>query len=202
MTGTHDTTLDVSGLVEAGLLDLDAVFEGAEWDRVEHIATYVSCCYGAEGDEPGEVQVSLERATAYGIVGWRWREHDAGEDLESGPVTLDRAEAVEAGEDYAEESDETPGLDSLIDEIIETGYLAASREEIRAICAAASSHSQGYLLLPRGELPHPIDVAWTTSGYLDLPEDQWITLAATHDREEIAADALLRAIRAVEGGAA
>lgn len=191
--------MDVEGLVEAGLLDLDAVFERADWRVQDGITAYTACVYGSRGDEPGEVLVVLQSATEYGITAYRWAEKDDSGTYETGPVTLDRDEAVSGGEDYAEENDEEPDADDLIRQIVETGYFGdASSDDIRAICKEATEHSQGYLLLPAGEfVGHPIGRMWTTNGYLDQC-DKYVTLDATHPSIAYAADALLRAVTSDE----
>jgi hypothetical protein len=139
-------TIDIAGLVDAGLLDLDAVFDRADWRDIDSIDTYTSCVFGAEGDEPGEVEITLQRSEAYGIEAFRWFERDG---MEHGDITLDRDEAIEAGEEYASENDEEPDADELFRQIVETGYFgSADAGDIRAICQEATEHSQGYLLLP------------------------------------------------------
>lgn len=187
-------TVDVAGLVEADLLDLDAVFDLADWRQVDGITAYTACVYGKDGDEPGEVQIVLESATEYGIVAYRWAEKDDGGTHGRGPITLDRDEAVEAGEEYASENDEEPDADDLIRQIVESGYFGgADADDIRAICEEATKHSQGYLLLPAGEFcGHPIGRLWTTNGYLQC--EKYVTLDATHPSLAYAADALLRAV--------
>ena len=94
---TVDTTetVDVAGLVEAGLLDLDAVFGKADWRQVDGITAYTACVYGKDGDEPGKVQIVLESATEYGIVAYRWAEKDDGGTHERGPITIDRDNPLE-----------------------------------------------------------------------------------------------------------
>lgn len=187
-------TVDVAGLVEAGLLNLDAVFERADWRQVDGITAYTACVYGKDGDEPGEVRVVLESATEYGVTAYRWAEKDDGGTHERGPITLDRDEAVKAGEEYASENDEEPDTDDLIRQIVETGYFGdADADDIKAICEEATKHSQGYLLLPAGEFcGQPIGRLWTTNGYLQC--EKYVTLDATHPSTAYAADALLRAV--------
>jgi len=190
---TTNNDVDVAGLVEAGLLDLDTVFANGDWEAdSDIIATYTACVYGRDGDEPGEVEVVLESATAYGITAYRWAERDDSGTHERGPITLDRDEAVAAGEEYAEDHDEEPDAGDLIEQIVETGYFgSADAEDIRAICDEATKHSQGYLLLPAGEfVGRPM---WTTNGYLQC---EYVTLDATHHSIAHAADALLRAVAA------
>lgn len=184
-------TVDVAGLAEAGLLDLDAVFSRADWRQVFSLAAYTACVYG-NGDEPGEVRVVLYSATEYGITAYRWVEEDDGGTHEQGPVTLDRDEAIELGEEYAVENDEEPDAADLIRQIVETGYFGdADAASVGAICEEATKYSQGYLLLPAGEVCGPIGRLWTTNGYL---QSEYVTLDATHASLAYAADALLRAV--------
>lgn len=192
--------VDVAGLVEAGHLDLDAVFGRADWRVQDGITAYTACVYGPAGDEPGRVEVVLESATEYGITAYRWAERDDAGTHQRGPITLDRDEAVEAGEEYAALNDEEPDANSLIRAIVETGYFGdATADEIRAICRAATEHSQGYLLLPAGKFcGHPVDRLWTTNGYLQC---DYVTLDATHSSIAYAADALLRRVLKVGGEA-
>ena len=189
-----ETTVDVGGLVESGLLDLVEVFAGADWCVTDSIGAYTACVYGKDGDEPGEVQIVLESATAYGITAYRWAEKDDGGTHGRGPITLDREEAVEGGEEYASENDEEPDAEDLIRQIVESGYFGdADTDDIRAICEEATRHSQGYLLLPAGEFcGHPIGRLWTTNGYLQC--ERYVALDATYSSLAYAADALLRAI--------
>lgn len=194
---SDNQTVDVvAGLVEAGLLDLDDVFRRADWRVQDVITTYTACVYGRDGDEPGEVEILLQEATEYGITAFRWAEHDGGGTHECGPITLDRDEAVAAGEEYAEENDEEPDADELVAKIVETGYFGdADADDIRAVCEEATKYSQGYLLLPAGEFcGHPIGRLWTTNGYLQ--RDRYVALAASHPSVGHAADTLLRAVTA------
>lgn len=188
------TTIDIQGLIDAGHLDLDDVFSTADWIREDVIASPTVCCYGPDGDSSGKVDIWLERAEEFGITAWRWTEDESGE---SGEVYLSHFAAIEAAEAHAEEIEEFPNVDSIVDEIVETGYFgSATADEIKALCESACLHSQGFYLLRRGELPHPLGSAWTTNGYLQC---EYITLDATHDDVSAAADTLLRAIRNPEG---
>lgn len=169
------------------------------WKTEDVVATFTAYCYGRDGDEPGVVEIRLESASAdidsATITVYRWREYDDGGAYESGETTTDRAQAVQAGRDYAEAQDEAPDVDDLIGQIVASGYFGpAAADEIRAVCVAATQYSQGYLLLAQGQLPSPIGVAWTTNGYLQ--EVEYITLDATYPSVEYAADALLCAISA------
>jgi hypothetical protein len=167
------------------------------WKMIEAIASYTDCCYGDEGDEPGEIRVMLETAqTSDGLDVYRWHDHDGAGSYDSGDIMLDQDAVIRAGRAHAEEQDETPDLDVLIDGILTTGYFGplCDAGDVRRACQAATEYSQGYLMLAPGEPPRdPIGVAWTTNGYLQVPHH--IQLAATHSRIEYAADALLRAIR-------
>lgn len=188
------TEVDIAGLVEDGHLDLAAIFKPSDWRVIDVIAAYTACVYGRNGDEPGEVEVVLESAEEYGIVAFRWAERDDGGTHNRGDITLDRDEAVKDGESVAEENDEEPDADDLIKQIVETGYFGdADADDIRAVCKAATEHSQGYLLLPAGEfVGHPVNRMWTTNGYLQC--ERYVTLDATYPSVAYAADALLRAV--------
>lgn len=192
------TTVDVKGLVDAGLLDLDNVFRTADWRVVDSITTFTACVYGPEGDSPGEVRVALQSATEYGITAYRWAEQDDSGTHETGPVTLDREEAEREGQEYADENDNEPDADDLVRQIVETRYFGeATEDEIKAICQKATEYSQGYLMLPAGEfVGHPIGRMWTTNGYLQ--HNRYVTLDATHPSVAYAADALLRAVNEEE----
>ena len=191
-------TVDVAELVEDGHLDLDDVFRKSDWRRQCAITTFTSCVYGHNGDEPGEVEIVLESAEEYGITAYRWVEQDDGGTHNYGPITLDQDEAVAAGEEYAEENDEEPDADDLIQQIVETGYFGdADADDIKAICKEATGRSQGYLLLPAGEFcGHPIGRLWTTNGYLQC--EKYVTLDVTHPSVAYAADALLRAVTSAD----
>lgn len=182
--------IDLAALVNDSHLDLDVVFAGASWRTVDTAATFVACCFGLDGDQPGEVELKLERAEMGGIEAWRWREPESGD---HGDVCLSRDDAVAAAEEYAQDSDETPDVDEQISAIIETGYFGADvdADDIREICEALCGHSQGVLLLPSGEVPaRPLGRLWTTNGYLQCDH---IQVAATHSSVELAAAALLAA---------
>ena len=187
--------IDIEGLVAAELLDLDAVFARARWQVVDRITTYTACVYGSQGDEPGEIQMSLESATEYGIVAYRWAASDDGGVCECGPIVLDEDEARDAGEEYATQENEEPDANALIEQIVATGYFGdAGEDDILACCKEATQHSQGYILLPKGEfVGHPIGRMWTTSGYLQCKH---ICLEANYPSAAYAADALLRAVTA------
>lgn len=185
-------TVDVEGPVANGWLDLDdiAPINGADWHTEGCAATYVACCFGVDGDQPGEVEVELQRATAYGIELWRWS--DAGED---GPPRLTEAEARADAEEHASDSDETPDIDDQIEAILDTGYFGddATVHDIRRICDALCGHARGVLLLPRGVVPSaPLGRLWTTNGYLEC---EHIQVDATNDTLGLAAATLLASIR-------
>lgn len=174
-------------------LDLDAMFASSHWRFVDNIATYTACVYGANGDQPGEVEIVLQSAEEDDVTAYRWAERDDGGTHETGEITLDRDAAIAAGEEYASENDEEPDPEELIRQIVETGYFGdADAGDIRAICLEATRHSQGYLLLPAGEfVGHPIGRMWTTNGYLQCDH---VRLGATYPSVAMAADALLRAV--------
>lgn len=189
-------SIDIYQLVEDGYLDLQAIFDKESlWTRHQHIADYTLCCYGRNGDEPGQQEVWLQRAEAYGIVAYRWRADDGEQETDRGYPTLDEDQAIEDGREYAEANDEGLDTDELLDQIVATGYFGdADADDIRAICEEATQHSQGYLLLPKGEpVGHPVSRMWTTNGYLD---GDHLQLSATHSDISYAAASLLRQVTA------
>lgn len=162
-----EQTIDVAELVTDGHLDLDAVFDGASWRVIDSIGSYVACCYGCNGDEPGDVEIALEHAERYGIDAYRWIERDDAGTNERGPITLDREEAVTAGEEYATENDETPDEDDQIQAIIDAGWFADSvdADDIRAIIEYCHSHNnlgQGHVIVDRDGRRE-----WVTTGYVE-----------------------------------
>lgn len=188
--------IDIYQLVDDGYLDLQAIFhKESMWTRYQHIADYTLCCYGPNGDEPGLQEVWLQRAEAYGIVAYRWRVDDGEQETDRGYPTLDEDQAIEDGREYAESSDEALDTDELLDQIVATGYFGdADADDIRAICEEATQHSQGYLLLPKGEpVGHPVGRMWTINGYLSCDHLQ---LPATHSDISYAAASLLRQVTA------
>ena len=167
------------------------MFGKSDWKNDEEIASYTSCVYGPSGDQPGTVRVSLQRAEEYGIEAWRWQDDDDSYADETGPITLDRTEACEDGAAHATDSDESPDLNDLIEEIVATGYFGkADAAAIERICDAACEHSCGVLLLPAGDLPVG-PLPWTTSGWLECDH---VRIDADHESPERAAWQLLRVI--------
>lgn len=178
-------TIDITGLVNAGLLDLDAVFDGADWRTIKSITTYTACIYGTFGDEPGEVTVNLQASYRYGITAYRWAAEDESGTYECGSPVLDREEASRQGEEFATENHTELDVDEIIDQIVATGYFGdATASDIRSFCEQATGYSCVYLLLPKG-------YCWTTNGYLEC---EYVTLPATYPNVAFAADALLRII--------
>ena len=185
--------IDLEGLVEDGYLDLQEIFDQADWYREEHLADYTLCVYGRDGTDPGLIEVWLERAEIYGIEVYRWRAGDDEQEADCGYPTLSQDEATEDGLQYAEDNDEEPDADEYIDHIVATGYFGdATASDIRAICEEATQHSQGYLLLPKGEFVGcPVGRMWTTNGHLEC---DYVTLQATYKKLSYAACALLEKV--------
>lgn len=171
-----------------------------EWEADgDAVCSYVARCYGPDGDQPGTVAVEIESATVKSEDGdrevtiYRWRDTDDGGRLDSGPARWTRERAEEDARGHADDSDETPCLDETIAAIIETGTFAADADDVRRVCAAAVSHTEGYLMLAVGQgLPDPAGIAWATSGYLQVP---YVTLQCGQDSVELAAAELLLACR-------
>jgi len=155
-------------------------------ETIETIDTYIACCYGGDGLQPGETEVVLQRSE-----GGEYRWYDEGSEGE----WTTRGAAIDGGCQHATASDETPDLVTTVDEIVATGYFGgADTDNILAICECAASHSEGYLLLPAGDpIAYPIGRLWTTDGYLQIRE--YICLPASPS-VALAADTLLRSIEA------
>jgi hypothetical protein len=190
-----------------------------DWEVVD---SYLRRCYGRDGDELGEVPVSVAPYTVdqdCEACGGQGCKNDADEtccDECAGEGTIEasgwivaetpdeateyhgryatREEAVDAAEELAEELDETPDQDGIIAEIRETGYFD-DPDIIQLVVDAATQYSQGYLLITP-DIHQPVGTRWTTNGYLECAH---ITLDATYGTHAQAAEALLRAI---QGGTA
>ncbi|HKJ61160.1 MAG TPA: hypothetical protein VKA94_04085 [Hyphomicrobiales bacterium] len=159
-----------------------------DW-RLHGTMTYIACCYGAEGDEPGDVEVRLESAEDDdGVTWWRLHEPESGE--RSDEMWDDETEAREALESWCEDRDETPDADDIEAQIRETGYFNTPAI-IPLVISEMTNHSQGYLLLTP-DMRQPVGTRWTTNGYLQCDH---ISVDATHNNRAVAADSLLRAIQ-------
>ena len=110
--------IDIENLIADGVLDLKALFDNEHWKTEEVAASFIECCFGLDGNQPGKVEVRVEVATQYGIVAYRVADDgDTCEDL-----YLDLDEAREAAKEWADDNDETPDLDEQIDGILESSY--------------------------------------------------------------------------------
>ena len=164
---TKTETVDLAGLIDDGHLTLDSVFDRADWRSIDGISSYVACCYGRDGDQPGTITVLLESAECYGITAYRWAEDDGGGADERGEITLDRAVAVEEGESHARAADETPDDDEQIADILSAGWFAADVDAaaVRKIidyCAEKSALGQGHVIIDREGSRE-----WVTGGYVE-----------------------------------
>jgi hypothetical protein len=150
------------------------------------------------GDEPGEVEIYIERAECAGRPVYRWVEDDGSGAACSGKPRRSRDRAVQAAITHAIDQDDSIDIDSIISDILGSGFFArgTNAQDILEVCEAASEHSQGYLLLAADEPPpQPAGIAWTTNGYLEVP---YIRLAADHASAAYAADSLLREVQRFE----
>jgi hypothetical protein len=185
--------IDVEGLVAAKLLNLKAVFEKSDWKTVKVINSYTACSYG-ETDEPGEVEIVLQKATEYGITAYRWAEEDDGGYHEKGAIVLHPDEVREDAMEHVIEQDDEPDIEDLVNKIVDTGYFgSATRKDILNVCECATEHSEGYLILRAGKITYPIESLLTTCGHLDGCD--YVTLDADFQRVSYAAHALLRAVK-------
>lgn len=173
--------------------NLDSICRGADWDTdVSNgaVADYVDCCGGDDGSAPVTVLLYIQITEVDGVEYYRWIVRDADQDGDAGPVCRTRAEAEDGAYDYALEHDETPDIDSIISDILESGYFArgTSADDVRGLIDAMTSYAQGDLLVPAGGLA---EWTWVTSGWLDCP---YIPVSATHDSVASAAHELRDAI--------
>lgn len=159
--------IDLAGMVECGALDVDKLADKANWRVVDTIAGYVACCYGDQGDEPGQCEVVLEAAECYGVTVYRWADRDDGGTHATGSPTLDKDEAEADGVNVAEENDETPDEDEQIQAILDAGWFSDSvdADDIRAIIEYCHSHNdlgQGHVIVDRDGRRE-----WVTTGYVE-----------------------------------
>lgn len=160
--------------------------------RTQDTDTYIACCYGRDGDEPGDVVVQLESAEDDdGVTWWRLFEPEACQS--SDKMWDDETEARDALADWCEDRDETPDAEDIEAQIRETGYFN-DPDIIPLVIAEMTQHSQGYLLLTP-DIGQPVGTRWTTNGYLQC---DYISVDATHNNPAVAADSLLRAIQSAQ----
>jgi hypothetical protein len=162
-----EQTIDLAGMVECGALDVDTLSDNAAWLVVDTIAGYVACCYGDQGDEPGQCEVVLEAAECYGVTVYRWADRDDSGTHATGSPTLDKDEAEEDGAEVAEENDETPDKDEQIRAILDAGWFsdAVDADDIRAIVEYCHSHNdlgQGHVIIDRDGRRE-----WVATGYVE-----------------------------------
>lgn len=101
-------TVDVAALVKAGLLNLDLVFDKADWQAEDDIIYYIAYRFG-DNNERGEVSIVLQSAVKYGIKAYRWQERNPnGSTGKYGSVMLDSEKVEDEGEEYANKHDEDP----------------------------------------------------------------------------------------------
>ena len=189
---THDN-IDIVNLIDDGYLDLGDIFNGARWDSVEEIDTYIAMCGGSRGDSPMTLTIMLQSAGMYGITAYRWIEIDDAGSYDSGDITLDRSEAIEQGKSEAEGRDDAPDQDELVVEILATGWFDTSvkKEDVHAIidyCHAHADLGQGHVIIDCSGVHE-----WVTTGYV---EHKSIHVGIPHESESwhYFADDLLSAI--------
>ena len=196
MTTTDKLRISIDVGHSAELADLLERHGDCNWRAVEAIDTYIACCYGRDGDEPGSVEIVLQEASPCGVTIYRWAERDDGGTHETGCAMFDRDESVASGKAYAEENDETPNADDQVAEILAADWFSASVDDgdVRAIIDYIEGHSdlgQGHVIVDRDGWRE-----WVTTGYVErdavyvgIPHGGFGSWAA-------AASALLRAVTA------
>jgi len=158
-----------------------------KWQDVE---SYLGRYYGSNGNELGKIPISIApQMEGDTVVSWVVAETPDEATIFHGSYNT-KKEARIAAKELAEELDETPDLEELIEEIKETNYFE-DPDIIPFVVKAMTEYSQGYLLITPS-IHHPVGVAWTTNGYLQC---DYLGLSATFDTEEQAAETLLSAIR-------
>ena len=161
-----------------------------------YVTSYMGRYYGADGDELGEIPISVAAVESSdsdaALVGWLVAE-TPDETTEYHGVYATEEEAIEAATELAAELDETPVLDEIIAAIVETGYFRDA-DIVPHVVAAATNYSQGYLLITPG-VRQPVGTRWTTNGYLQCDHVQ---LSADYDSKEQAAEALLKKLAKIQ----
>lgn len=160
----------------------------------EEIAEYEGRYYGPDGNELGTIPISIAPVLDIhtdDVLGWLVAETPDEDTIYHGVYSTE-AEAKEAARKLAEKLDETPVLDDVIADIAAVEYFD-NPKIIPLVVDAMTQYSQGYLLITPG-IREPIGTRWTTNGYLQCDH---LAMDATYDSREVAAEALLRAVRAV-----
>lgn len=143
----------------------------AEQDRrpevIDTIATYVACCYGRDGNEPGDCEMVLECVESHGVKAYRWADRDDSGTHDTGEWTLDREQAEADGRKAAEERDETPDDDEQIEEILDAEWFSddVDADDIREIidyCHGHNSLGQGHVIIDQDGRRQ-----WVTTGYVE-----------------------------------
>lgn len=77
--------------------------EDADWTTISVAARYVACCFGADGDEPGDVEVSIQSVLVQGVCLYRVHESESGD---NGEIYTTQEQAEEAAQEWADERNE------------------------------------------------------------------------------------------------
>lgn len=134
---------------------------------IETAATYVACCYGTDGDEPGKCEVVIECAESRGVKAYRWADRDDSGTHNYGDWSFDLDSVRSSAEEVAEENDETPDDDDQMQAILDAGWFAddVDADDIRAIIDYCHSHNglgQGHVIIDRDGRRE-----WVTTGYVE-----------------------------------
>jgi len=191
-------------------LDLD--IDDCEIGEWKEITSYLGRYYGQNGDELGEIPISIapityfkkcelckgdyeDDCTACGGNGKcessAWVVAETSEENTNIHEFYDyEEEAQNAAEELAEELDETPDLDEIIQNIADTDYFD-DPDIIPFVLKSLTEHTQGHLLITP-DIHQPVNVRWTTNGYLDCDH---ISISADFENKFEAAEALLKAVK-------
>ena len=206
-------------------LDIDHTSRDCEIGQWKEITSYLGRYYGQNGDELGEIPISIAPITYFEkcelckgtgeIMIVEDLENDYEDDCtacggngkcESSAWVVAETpeenttihefydyeeEAQNAAEEMAEELDETPDLDEIIQKIEDTNYFD-DPDIIPFVIKSLTEHTQGHLLITP-DIHQPVNVRWTTNGYLDCDHISISTVDFKNKFE--AAEALLKAVK-------
>ncbi len=134
---------------------------------IETVGTYIACCYGSNGDEPGECEMVIECVEANGVKAYRWADRDDSGTNDTGDWSLDYEEVEAAAKKEIEDRDETPDDDEQVQEILDAGWFAADvdADDIRGLVDYCHKHNnlgQGHVIIDRDG-----HRKWVTTGYVE-----------------------------------
>jgi hypothetical protein len=182
--------IDIDLLVEAGL-DLDELFEGAEWFIIREIHYCVVDPTQRGPNRMASGCVWVERAEVAGIVGFRWSSGDDLGNESRSQVSADEAWIHEQAEDHAEREDSCESYEDLVSDIMESGFFPSDlgRHWVEALLDRMSSE-EGCVLLRPGEWDFPKVVPAYHS--MNVPYIRVACRCTEHDNAKALRDQILK----------